>query len=590
MPDKNNIAKLRKDNKDLLKKNSALLRLVSAQEDGLSFYKSINKFASCTAKNDKLLDSLMKFIIASLKVEAGSLLLLNSYTGLLEFKVAKGSKSEAVKKYKFALGEGIAGYVAQTGQALLVANASKNRIFKRSASKDIKYPVRNVLCVPLKINRKVIGVIELLNKMHKKKFTKEDLELLKSIAVQVCLLVHNSRLVEESERKIKEHSNLTAVSAMLNSTLDLDDLLNKIIRAAAKLLCAETSVVVLPDREKQDFYFKSTKAKSNKNITNTLKNKASEIIADRVLRNGQSLLVSDFSSDLRFKSGAKEIINFQIKSVIAAPLRVKNKIIGVVEVINKSKGKTFLPYELELLEALAEQSAVAIDNAFVHKEFQEFFLNTITALARAIESKSAATGTHIDRIDNYSMAIAEELSLNAEEKKRIRWAALFHDIGKIGIKESILQKPGKLTNVEYEEIKKHPQLGADIMKPIKQFKHVIPGILHHQERWDGKGYPSGLKNTKISIDGRVIGVADTFDAMTSDRAYQKGLPKDVALEEIKKCSGTQFDPKVVAALIAACAKGKIRLEKEDKTMLDKNNYNRSALRKSNFRLNKKSRK
>lgn len=590
MPDKDNIANLRKDNKNLLKKNSALLRLVSAQEEGLSLYKSINLFASCTAKNDKLLDRLMKLIIAKLKVEAGSLLLLNSYTGLLEFKVAKGSKSEAAKKYKFALGEGIAGYVAQTGQSLLVANASKSRIFQRSASKDINYPVRNVLCVPLKINRKVIGVIELLNKMHKKKFTKEDLEHLKSIAVQVCLLVHNSRLVEESERKIKVHSNLTAVSAMLNSTLDLVDLLNKIMQTAAKLLCAETSAVVLLDREKQDLYFKSIKAKGNKNIANTLKIKASEIIADRVLMNGQSLLVSDFSSDLRFKSGAKEKTNFQIKSVIAAPLRLKNKIIGVVEVINKSNGKTFSPYDLELLEALAEQSAVAIDNAFVHKEFQEFFLNTITALARAIESKSAATCTHIDRIDNYSMAIAEELSLDAEVKKRIRWAALFHDIGKIGIKEAILQKPGKLTSAEYEEIKKHPQLGADIMKPIKQFKHVIPGILHHQERWDGKGYPAGLKNTKISIDGRVIGVADTFDAMTSDRTYQKGLPKDVALEEIKKCSGTQFDPKVVAALIAACSKGKIKIEKADKTVFDKNNYNGSALWKSNSRLNKKSRK
>ena len=223
-----------------------------------------------------------------------------------------------------------------------------------------------------------------------------------------------------------------------------------------------------------------------------------------------------------------------------------------------------MPYELELLEALADQSAVAIDNAVVHKEFQELFLNTITALARAIESKDSYTGGHIDRIENYSMAIANELSLTPEAKERIRWAALFHDIGKIGISEAILQKPGKLTEEEYEEIKKHPQLGADIMKPIKQFKHIIPGILHHQERWDGKGYPNKLKNTEISIDGRVIGVADTFDAMTSDRPYRKGLPKDFALDEIRKCSGTQFDPEVVAAFMTACEKGKIKTESEMK--------------------------
>ncbi|MFH1075202.1 MAG: HD-GYP domain-containing protein, partial [Candidatus Firestonebacteria bacterium] len=242
----------------------------------------------------------------------------------------------------------------------------------------------------------------------------------------------------------------------------------------------------------------------------------------------------------------------------------------VIEVLNKVNNTPFFHYELELLEALADQSAVAIDNAVVHKEFQELFLSTITVLARAIESKDSYTGGHIDRIENYSIAIANELSLTTEEKEHIRWAALFHDIGKIGISEAILQKPGKLTDEEYEEIKKHPQLGADIIKPIRQFKHIIPGILHHQERWDGKGYPNRLKTAEISLDGRIIGVADTFDAMTSDRPYRKGLPKDFALSEIRKCSGTQFDPEVVAAFFTACEKGKIKTEAEMKAGEGKN--------------------
>src|SRR3989339_756704 len=191
-------------------------------------------------------------------------------------------------------------------------------------------------------------------------------------------------------------------------------------------------------------------------------------------------------------------------------------------------------------------------------------------------------------IENYSMAIASELSLTPEEKERIRWAALFHDIGKIGVNEAILQKPGKLTDAEYEEIKKHPQMGADIMMPIKQFKYIIPGILHHQERWDGKGYPNKLKNTEISIDGRIIGVADTFDAMTSDRPYRKGLPKDFAIDEIKKCSGTQFDPEVVVAFLTACEKGKIKTEAEMKAIGIKSNVGHHSVHDNPRQDNKKS--
>ncbi|OGF44806.1 MAG: hypothetical protein A2452_08800 [Candidatus Firestonebacteria bacterium RIFOXYC2_FULL_39_67] len=588
MAEKESIEEYKKNNKELGEQISALSSLIAIQDLKISIFQSIGKITSSSFKLDKLLDSIMDLIIKTMKVEAGSLLLLNADTGLLEFKVAKGDKGDQVKKYKFALGEGIVGFVAQSGKSLVVPDVSKSDIFKKDVSETIKYPIENVICVPLRISSKVIGVIELMNKMPRKRFIKEDLDLLESLAGQICLIIQNAQLVEDSKRKIEELSTLISVSTIINSTLDLNKLLNEIMEAAAKLLRAETSTIFLIDQEKQELYFEVVTGKSKNNISNTIRIPMSEGIAGWVARTGQSLLVPDVSKDARFYHTVDEKSKFQTKSIVAVPLRVKGKIIGVIEVLNKFDGTSFLPYELELLEALSDQSAVAIDNAVVHKEFQELFLDTIMTLARAIESKDSYTGGHIDRIENYSMAIASELSLTPEEKERIRWAALFHDIGKIGVNEAILQKPGKLTDAEYEEIKKHPQMGADIMMPIKQFKYIIPGILHHQERWDGKGYPNKLKNTEISIDGRIIGVADTFDAMTSDRPYRKGLPKDFAIDEIKKCSGTQFDPEVVVAFLTACEKGKIKTEAEMKAIGIKSNVGHHSVHDNPRQDNKKS--
>lgn len=584
MAEKVNIEDLKKELKETRSQLSAMYNFVAIQDLKISIFQSIGKITTTTFNLDKMLDNIMGMIIETMKVEAGSLLLLNHDTGLLEFKVAKGDKGDLVKRYKFAIGEGIVGFVAQSGKALVVPEANKNEIFKKEVAEHIKYPVDNILCVPLKVNNKVIGVIELINKMVKKRFIKEDLDLLESLAGQICLIIQNAQLVDDSKRKIEELSTLISVSTIINSTLDLKILLNEIMEVAAKLLRAETSTIFLIDQEKQELYFEVVTGKSKGNISSTIRIPMSEGIAGWVARTGQSLLVPDVSKDARFYNKVDKKSKFLTKSIVGVPLRVKDKVIGVIEVLNKFDGTAFLPYEMELLEALADQSAVAIDNAVVHKEFQELFLDTITALARAIESKDSYTGGHIDRIENYSMAICSELELTPEDKDRIRWAALFHDIGKIGVSETILQKPGKLDDAEYEEIKKHPQLGADILKPIKQFKQIIPGILHHQERWDGNGYPNKLKGDKISMDGRIIGVADTFDAMTSDRPYRKGLPREFAIDEIKKCSGSQFDPEVVAAFLVACSKGLIKTEAEMK----KNTGKEQNVSRQNPQDNKKS--
>jgi putative two-component system response regulator len=175
--------------------------------------------------------------------------------------------------------------------------------------------------------------------------------------------------------------------------------------------------------------------------------------------------------------------------------------------------------------------------------------DVIKALSQAIQVKDHYTGDHCDRIVEYSGSIAEKFGLSPQEKKVLAYAAALHDIGKIGIPEAILNKPGRLTEEEYAVMKTHPQKGVEIIEGVEFLAPVVPLIYHHQERYDGRGYPDGLVGEKIPLGSRIVAVLDTFDAMTSDRPYRKALPVERALDELKRFTHQQFDPLVVDAFL-----------------------------------------
>ncbi len=237
------------------------------------------------------------------------------------------------------------------------------------------------------------------------------------------------------------------------------------------------------------------------------------------------------------------------------PLVARGETIGVVEVLNRLGGGTFSQEDLDLAQALAHQSAIAIQNARLFQDLQDSFVATVRALAQAVDAKDSYTAGHSSRVTDYSMIIATEMGLGADELRRVRLAGLLHDVGKIGIRDSVLGKPGALDEDEYIVMKGHPSVGAAILKPVEQLADVVPGVLHHHERFDGRGYPDGLKADEIPLMGRIIGVADAFDAMTSDRVYRPRLSDETALAELRKHSGTQFDSKMVKAFLAAYEKG-----------------------------------
>ncbi|MCC6660143.1 MAG: HD-GYP domain-containing protein [Phycisphaerales bacterium] len=204
-------------------------------------------------------------------------------------------------------------------------------------------------------------------------------------------------------------------------------------------------------------------------------------------------------------------------------------------------------YDMQLVEAAAAYIGAFLDNAGLVREQQEMFLGSLTALTAAIDAKDSYTRGHSERVAMVAARIAAAGGQPESEVERIHIAGLVHDVGKIGVPESVLGKPGRLTDSEFAAMKLHPEIGHRILQGIPQLADVLPGVLHHHERWDGKGYPSGLAGDMIPHMARVLALADTFDAMSSNRSYRQALTRDRVLDEIRACSGTQFDPQVVEA-------------------------------------------
>jgi len=197
---------------------------------------------------------------------------------------------------------------------------------------------------------------------------------------------------------------------------------------------------------------------------------------------------------------------------------------------------------------LVEERTLELNGAL--REVEESYRFTLEALAAALDAREHETQAHSQRVREYASALAERLGLQGEELIHVGRGALLHDVGKIGVPDSILLKPAKLTPQEWIQMKRHPQVGHEILRVIKFLEPAAEIVLTHQERWDGAGYPSGLRGTEIPLGARIFGVVDTLDAMTSDRPYRKALSFEAAWEEVRRCSGSQFDPRVAEAFLS----------------------------------------
>ena len=285
----------------------------------------------------------------------------------------------------------------------------------------------------------------------------------------------------------------------------------------------------------------------------------SRTVVNDVIEKGISAFTDDALTDERYVGG-ESIVRQRIRSVMCAPMRTTEAVLGVLYV-DSQQAKEFSAAELELLAAVGNQAGIAMHRARLMAEVERLFLDVMKAIASIIDAKDGYTHKHSERVAAFGVRLAQQLGFDADSRAVVELSGLLHDVGKIGVPDAILNKPGKLTDAEFSEMRMHPLHGARILSNIQSQKvvNLIPGVKYHHERWDGKGYPEGLKGEEIPLLGRLLGVADFLDALTSDRSYRKGLTLEEALKMVCDLEGKAFDPVVVKAAVDLHARGQLAL-------------------------------
>lgn len=371
-----------------------------------------------------------------------------------------------------------------------------------------------------------------------------------------------NRITRELEQKIDELESsrelvkrlLARIGTAINSYEGIDNLLNLIIENTAAALEAQMGSLMLVDGEKQELYVKTTWSNNGQVADPSLRVKFSEGITGWVAKESRPMRASGKSDSAGFTHTHSDA-----HAVLSVPLTLRDKPIGVITVLRDDAGRAFTEDDELLLGSIGSQVAVAIENYRLNLDVERTYLETIMALALAVEAKDPYSAGHSKRVGVYATKIAEEMGLSQEMIRTLNDAGTLHDIGKIGIKDEVLLKPGPLTPEERKIMQQHPVIGEAIVKPVRSLGKVVALVRHHHERLDGKGYPSGLQGEEIPLGARILAVADAYDAMVTDRPYRKRLSLEETKAELRKGAGIQHDPVVVEALLRVLDKKEQRL-------------------------------
>ncbi len=344
---------------------------------------------------------------------------------------------------------------------------------------------------------------------------------------------------------INRLSSLNQLSRMLGMEHDRKKIYRMIVSLSRELLQAEIGHLLLMDEDGKSLHLEYSQGFGE--LTDSRRKMAVGTgMAGWVASHKKPLLVRNFKNQEIFS--AKSSMGYERKTAISAPIAIGEEVIGVISLINKTNGKSFNEDERTLLATIASETSMALHNALLLEKVQTGYFNMVQSLITAVEAKDIYTRGHSERVTQYSQLIAEQMCLSPERMEIIQKAGVLHDIGKITIELAILNKPSTLDKDEYEKIKVHPSVGYRILEPIDFEYDIKLCVLQHHERPDGKGYPNGTNAEEILLEARIMAVADAFDAMTTKRPYRDPMSVQVALEELERYAGSQFDPDAVVAL------------------------------------------
>jgi putative nucleotidyltransferase with HDIG domain len=413
-----------------------------------------------------------------------------------------------------------------------------------------------VLAVPMIVRNALLGVVLIARGNASPPFSAGETAVVRDHVTNAALVVSHIRLFDESldlslemAQRIDVILSLDEINKAISSSLSPTKIIDTAVANIERIVRSEFVAVLV--EEQGELMVMASRGEGIAVPPQWRQGKSvnAPCLAAASYRSGLSRYVPDLTELKRTPRLDRPLATAGIATLLATPLVSKGKPHGVLLLGGTGTGR-FVREDAFTIEKVAAQLAVALDNARHYEELHALFIGTITSLANAIDAKSPWTKGHSERVMRLAAAIAEEMGLDEDTVERVRLGGLLHDIGKIGVIEALLEKPAQLDDDEFPPLRLHPEKGVGILAPIGQLRGVLPGILYHHERYDGAGYPAGLKGEEIPLEARIITVADAFDAMISERPYKRGHAPEAAMAELRRCVGSQFDPRVVACFTA----------------------------------------
>ncbi len=479
-------------------------------------------------------------------------------------KVALGAQTENLLGLYLPARSGPLGEALQQRRALLVSQADQVSLWEKVTGALHGLRARSLLAVPLIAHGESLGVLVAINTESPRSFSPQDEELLVSLADHAAIALRNAMLVEDLRRRVEEMEVVTRLSAALRQAPDSHTIAQTLIREACHLVHAHSGIILFAVGEEasaeegvQHLVLEGVCGLPYKTLGERLRVLAVSGPWYRLLRQSTPLVITGLSHPI-YRSLAQWIEAWDLQASTLASVSlstVDGTALGLLLLARSVGDPPFSLKELDLLQTVAEIGANALQRARAYENLEQTFLETVLALAQTIDVKDAYTGDHSGRLAEWALAVAEVLGLSETEKQHLHWAALLHDIGKIGIPDEILLKPGPLSAEEWAVMKRHPEIGADIIRRVQGLQPVAEIIAAHHERWDGSGYPKGLKGEEIPLGARILAVVDSYGAMVDERIYRKASTHQEALEQIRRNAGKLYDPRVVEAFVQVMKDG-----------------------------------
>jgi putative nucleotidyltransferase with HDIG domain len=348
-------------------------------------------------------------------------------------------------------------------------------------------------------------------------------------------------------RMLQKMERLMEINITLNSTLELAQVLDLIIAKAVEMLECEAGSILLCNKEQTCLLFSASTSADSQTLAQ-IQIPLSDSLAGTIFSKNVPLVVNNVNKDIRHNASVAAQIHFQTHSLLGVPMRIQERVIGVLEALNKKRGK-FTEEDVKILTAIASQAAVAIENAQLVEALQESYESTLEGWAAALDLRDKETEGHSQRVTWLAMQLAQAIGMSKEDLSYLRQGALLHDIGKMGVPDSILHKHGPLTDQEKAIMRQHPINAYNMLYPITHLRPALDIPYCHHEKWDGSGYPRCLRGDEIPLAARIFTIIDVWDALRSNRPYRKAWSVKKTITYIQKEAGKSFDPAIVQRFV-----------------------------------------